>query len=297
MNKIIGRGLLFCTLTHACFVYASTMTVTAPASVLPGATFTYTYTIKASTNGAYIMQDSIPGQFQATGVQAPDGGMYARVGNEVAWEIQLQANKTATFIVNVKVPSTGFACGITTVVNSPRFYPPEGYVAVTPCKVGVLVTMQKLGPLGITSGLGKPFTLKGQAGNYTYQWSKDGQPISGATNPSLSLAGISTDTGLYGLSVKAVGTSCASSSTLQVTIGQAEEAGNDVLSYQWYKDGQVVPQGNQKSLSLQGASSDSGTYSVMVTDSNGCQQSAKISVSIDMCEPIDSFCECSQSNR
>jgi hypothetical protein len=289
MNKIIGRGLLFYTLTHAWFVYASTMTVTAPASVLPGATFNYTYTIKASTNGAYIMQDSIPGQFQATGVQAPDGGMYARVGNEVAWEIHLQANKTATFIVNVKVPPTGFTCGTTTVVNSPRFYPPEGYVAVTPCKVGVLVTMQKLGPVGITSGLGKPLTLKGQAGNYSYQWSKDGQPISGATNPSLSLAGVSTDTGLYGLSVRAVGTNCASSSTLQVMIGQTEEAGNDLLNYQWYKDGQVILNGNKKNLPLQGASSDSGMYNVIITDSNGCKQSAKISVSISSCEPTTMY--------
>jgi subtilisin-like proprotein convertase family protein len=139
-------------------------------------------------------------------------------------------------------------------------------------------------------------------GPFTYQWSKDGAPLPGKTDASLTLPGVTTtDTANYSVRVTGTCNSVTNSASLTVNtlttadalVSQTNCAGATVtfstaahgtgpFTYQWSKDGVPLPDRTDSSLTLAGigAASD-GTYSVRVTGAcNSVTNSAKLTVNL-----------------
>ncbi len=123
----------------------------------------------------------------------------------------------------------------------------------------------------------------------TYQWRKDGVEISGETSATLSLSNVqAADAGNYDVVVSNVvgdATSTAVSLTVNVgpvisvqPVGQAALAGAEVtlsvvasggdpLTYQWRKDGVILPNATASTLTLSNVTeADTAGYDVIVTD-------------------------------
>ena len=142
----------------------------------------------------------------------------------------------------------------------------------------------------ITSSLGNPFcaadgptTLSTVPGN-SYQWYKEGTPISGATNQSYETA----ISGSYSVVVNFV--NCQATGTIELQTGgftssidvpndNMLEAG-DVLvvsvttnainpEFQWLLNGEVIANATQSTYSV----TDFGFYGVIITQTNGCNTS------------------------
>lgn len=108
----------------------------------------------------------------------------------------------------------------------------------------------------------------------SYQWSRDGGNIPGATNPSYN----ATIPGNYAVTI-AVPLSCTTTtSTIAVSqvplpnppisfTGGAVRTGNYYVTYQWYKNLLPIP----GAISWSTPSTGPGNYKVQVTDTNGCQ--------------------------
>jgi subtilisin-like proprotein convertase family protein len=139
-------------------------------------------------------------------------------------------------------------------------------------------------------------------GPFTYQWSKDGAPLPGKTDASLTLPSVTTtDTANYSVRVTGTCNSVTNSASLTVNtlttadalVSQTNCAGATVtfstaaqgtgpFTYQWSKDGVPLPDRTDSSLTLAGigAASD-GTYSVRVTGAcNSVTNSAKLTVNL-----------------
>ncbi len=125
-----------------------------------------------------------------------------------------------------------------------------------------------------------------------YQWSKNGSAISGATGATLTLNNVQTnDAGSYVLvASNSVGFATSLAATLTVNslpVITAQPAslsavqgsnvtfkvaatGTAPLSYQWYKNGNLIAGATSATLSLSGVQSvDAGTYTVMVSNPVG----------------------------
>jgi len=124
----------------------------------------------------------------------------------------------------------------------------------------------------------------------TFQWSKDGIPVPGATNSIYSIASFAaTNAGSYRVTVsgglgpvisEAALLELADSSPAPVIIAQplsetiaegrrpslSVSASGSSLSYQWFKDGQLIPDATGAALFLLGVPADSGTYFVKVSN-------------------------------
>jgi len=123
----------------------------------------------------------------------------------------------------------------------------------------------------------------------TYQWLKDGSPIDGATETTLTLTGArAAHAGNYSVTVtNAIGSVTSAVITLALPSinyappSQTQIAGNTTMftviaysvvqpSYQWFKDGQAIPGATSAQLTLTNVQmSDAGNYSVTVTNSAG----------------------------
>ena len=151
----------------------------------------------------------------------------------------------------------------------------------------------------ITVGQSVTFTVAA-SGSATYQWSKNGNNISGATSASYSIASVQPgDAGVYTVAVNAAAPSSeAASATLvvlpvgsnSVTIvaqpaSRNVSAGQSVtfsvtatgtnLTYQWQKNGSNLAGATSASYTIPSAqSSDAGNYTVVVTSGGTNQPSA-----------------------
>lgn len=132
----------------------------------------------------------------------------------------------------------------------------------------------------------------------TYQWNKDGTPITGATNASLVISSAqATDAGSYtvtvtnsaGTTVSAAavvtvsppGTQAVAPSIVQAPLSQTVIAGATVAfnvtasgtptpTYQWRKDGVAISGATKSSLILTGVTAaNAGSYTVVATNSAG----------------------------
>ncbi|MCU0340796.1 MAG: gliding motility-associated C-terminal domain-containing protein, partial [Spirosomaceae bacterium] len=136
---------------------------------------------------------------------------------------------------------------------------------------------------------GGNFTLESPANaNYTYEWYLDGQRLSAAQALLTP-----TQAGRYWATVRDASKGCSSrSDTVQVqrvtpanislssseglqlcvgittTLGIAN--GGSLKTYQWTRNGQVLPNENKASLAV----SEAGDYKVAATDTNGCNLTA-----------------------
>ncbi len=141
---------------------------------------------------------------------------------------------------------------------------------------------------------GDPVTLDGTTTNaISYQWQKDGVDIPGATNPTY----VATETGIYtvivtnGVCEKSddilVQTQAApivdvgpdfhecehNTATLTTVVGNA--VGDE--TYQWQKDGMDIPGATAPTLDV----TETGVYSVNVTNTIGCVSSDEVTVTFD----------------
>jgi hypothetical protein len=143
-------------------------------------------------------------------------------------------------------------------------------------------------------------------GNLTYQWSKDGTAISGATSSSYYINHLitSADAGSYRVVVtnsegsatsepfvltvlpplaptivtQPVGASVHQAGTISLYVGVS---GSPTLTYQWRKDGVAISGATSSSYyKSNAASSDGGTYSVVVTNSAGSATSVDATVTV-----------------
>ncbi len=142
-----------------------------------------------------------------------------------------------------------------------------------------------LGPHSICAG-GSAILAATPVG-FHYKWMKDGQLILGDTDSI-----VVTDAGIYGVIVSNGG-DCSDSTAVRVTIDSAPVAGisgplsmclggSIVLkaspggvSYQWIKDGQQLV--STDSLVV----TDSGAYSLIVTNASGCSDSTAVTVTLN----------------
>jgi len=141
----------------------------------------------------------------------------------------------------------------------------------------------------------------------TYQWRHDGSPLPAATTPQVTLTQLQlTDSGTYDVVVTNGGGSVTSAPvTLTVINGtvsppptldtqpvsQAVNNGTSVtfavgasgenLTYQWYKNGAILPGANSATLLLASVTpSDAGNYRVAVSNEGGTVNSSDVSLTV-----------------
>lgn len=152
----------------------------------------------------------------------------------------------------------------------------------------------------ITAGQSVTFTATASGSSPTYQWSKNGNNISGATSASYSIASVQPgDAGVYTVTVNAATASSemASATLVVLPVGSNSvtivaqptsrnvSAGQSVtfsvtatgtnLTYQWQKNGSNLTGATSTNYTIPSAqSSDAGTYTVLVTSGGTTQPSA-----------------------
>lgn len=137
----------------------------------------------------------------------------------------------------------------------------------------------------------------------TFQWYRNGQPIPGATNPTLTLNPVrSTDAGNYKVSVTNVyGTTTSQEAALTLDVfvaitaqpaSQRVKAGDDAtftvetssllpVNYQWFKNGHAIPGATAKALQLRGVrAEDAGVYTVEASNALGRALSSGATLSV-----------------
>ena len=143
----------------------------------------------------------------------------------------------------------------------------------------------------------------------TFQWSKDGVAVSGATAAVLKLTNVTdANAGTYKVTISqtaggTTSTVTSNAATLTVKVAgptistqpqsQTVTAGSSVsfsvtatgtapLSYQWYKDGTSISSATSSTLTISNAqSSNAGSYKVTVTNSGGSVDSSSVSLTVN----------------
>ncbi|HEY0946869.1 MAG TPA: immunoglobulin domain-containing protein, partial [Opitutaceae bacterium] len=143
------------------------------------------------------------------------------------------------------------------------------------------------------------------SGTLTYQWFRDGLPLSGATNATFTVTSVSaTDAGAYTVTVSN-GLDSATSTEARLVVkevpaisarnggpafnlGGAATLDLDALegegfTYQWFKDGAAVAGATGSSLSLSGVTSaDAGSYGVVISNSAGSVASRSFDLTVNV---------------
>jgi PKD repeat protein len=114
---------------------------------------------------------------------------------------------------------------------------------------------------------------------YTYQWLKDGNPISSANKPSYK----ATETGSYRLIV-INGNGCSDTSEITfvkvnpvpdkpviVQTGETLKVTDSAAMYEWFLDGALIISATSSAYS---PTIDSGVFTVRITDENGCSNTS-----------------------
>jgi hypothetical protein len=159
-----------------------------------------------------------------------------------------------------------------------------------------------------TIKVGDTVTLRSLAvgtGPVRYQWRKDGVPIEGATNPDLTITGVTAAaSGSYDVvATNPVGSFPSRAAFLAVRVPvsiavqpesvvlnpggrlslMVRASGSGPLSYQWRKGGVVIAGATAETFSVSAVQvSDSGNYDVMVSNSLGTLTSDAASVRVNL---------------
>ncbi|HEY3270084.1 MAG TPA: immunoglobulin domain-containing protein [Geothrix sp.] len=178
-------------------------------------------------------------------------------------------------------------------------------LTVNPAPVAPGITTQ---PASLTVAAGASATFSVVATGTptpTYQWQKGGVAIAGATGSSYTIpAVVSTDAGVYTVvATNTAGTITSSGATLDVlykpvitvqpisqTVGQGTTVtfsvaanGNPAPTYQWQKGGVNIASATSSSYTIPAvASTDAGTYTVVVTNSQGSVTSTAATLTVTL---------------
>lgn len=170
----------------------------------------------------------------------------------------------------------------------------EAIVTITQRATGPTFSTQPTSQTGYTGGSITFTAAVSNTSGVTYQWRKDGNPISGATSASLTLSGLKTsDAGNYTLlATNSDGTTASAPATLSVTTAVAPTittqpqsqvsgrtgsvtfsvtaSGSPAPTYQWRLDGNNLSGANSATLSLTNLTTNqAGTYTVSVSNIAG----------------------------
>ena len=141
-------------------------------------------------------------------------------------------------------------------------------------------------------------------GPFTYQWSKDGNTIEGATASTLNInSADQSDEGDYSVTItSAIGSTNSNVAGLSLQewpdlpiftdepLGEIALIGNEAtltsralsnltITYQWYKDGEILDGSTSQDLLIEESSEDDeGNYYVIATSSSGSTQSASAEI-------------------
>jgi hypothetical protein len=157
-----------------------------------------------------------------------------------------------------------------------------------------VITTQPVSPVTIAAGQSASFTVMASGtAPLTYQWSRYGVPVAGATSATISFVNAqSSDAGAYTCSItNPFGSAGSNVGSLTVTataptisaqpqsaanlVGQSASfsvtaSGSNPLAYQWRKNGVSIGGATGSSYTLSSAAlSDAATYSVVVSNSAG----------------------------
>src|ERR1041384_540206 len=303
---------------------------TGPATTSPGDIISYTlsYTNKPTAPNlapGVQLSDTLPATVTLVPTNLPSGGLL--VGNTIYWDLpNLEPGSSGqiTFQVHVNASTpynytfTNFA-QILSAENDLNYADNTSTVITT--TVGCAVPSILVRPLSATACLGDSITFAGIAngtGPLTYQWSKNGTAIAGATNSSYAIASIaSQDAGSYVVAVtNACGNATSTPATLTVSINvsatpllnltqcpgdtatfSTTASGTSPFSYVWFKDGVVLSNQNSGTLTISGVTaSDAGNYSVVVSGACGSTVTNSASLTVatgTSASPLASLVKCS----
>ncbi len=261
-----------------------------PANATVGTPITIAFSISGTTSGAdsWVTSGSVPGLiFSGTTSETLIlSGTPTTVGS---YSLGVQASdaiggSTITYAYTVNVSAGGGGGGNT----APAITTQPNSQSVT---VGGSVTFT-----AAASGTPAP----------TYQWRKDGNPIGGATNASLTLNNVQAgDAGTYTVvATNSVSSATSNGATLTVSAAAtapsittqpnsqsttpggsvtftAAASGNPTPTYQWRKDGNPIGGATNASLTLNNVQAgDAGTYTVVATNSAGSATSNGASLTV-----------------
>ncbi|MHC1765925.1 MAG: Calx-beta domain-containing protein [Verrucomicrobiia bacterium] len=175
----------------------------------------------------------------------------------------------------------------------------------------VMITTQPLDQQ-VCSGTHVRFEVAAMGSGLVYQWRKDGEPISGATQAVLELTAVSpADAGAYDVVVSGTCGSVVSRAAsllicepVMITTQPLDQqvcSGTHVrfevaamgsgLVYQWRKDGEPISGATQAVLELTAVSpADAGAYDVMVSEKCGSVLSVPATLTVIDSEPVIAAC-------
>jgi formylglycine-generating enzyme required for sulfatase activity len=196
---------------------------------------------------------------------------------------------------DIVVGDGGYVGGIDVVMLSENSIPP--FISSSP------------GSASIVAGQGATLSVQASGINLSYQWYKNGSIILGANAPSLSLPSAQlSDGGSYTVTVSnQAGTVTSETATLSVITspsisshpssisviaGQGAtfsvQANGVNLSYQWNKNGNIIPGANASNLIISSAQVlDSGAYTVTLSNQAGSVISEEATLTVAL-PPITS---------
>src|SRR5439155_11479643 len=165
-----------------------------------------------------------------------------------------------------------------------------GCTSVTNCANLTVLEPTTTSPINdltlITGGSGTFSTTPSGTGPFDYQWTKDGEVITGATNSSYTVGPVTPgDAGTYCVIVTGAAnsvTNCATLTVLEPTTAtpindltlitggsgtfSTTPSGTGPFDYQWTKDGEVITGATNSSYTVGPVTpGDAGTYCVIVT--------------------------------
>jgi hypothetical protein len=277
------------------------------------------YRVKISNTSGFILSQEVTVSIAVAPQITRQPPTETTVNEGAALELSFLASGTGPFVVEWLRNNTVVLVTNVTELVIPDVKPsdagsyvarvngPGGSAATLPVAVRVetkpIITTQ---PRSANVQFGTSVTLTVSAtgnGTLSYQWLKDGQPVSGAQNIFLTVI-VRDESALGRYSVRvsnAVGFTESEPALIQILAPPTivmQPAGVDVLvgspftldlelrgttpyAFQWFKDGIAVEGGETASLSVAAATANhAGTYHVVVTNSVGSVQSANAVVRV-----------------
>lgn len=220
----------------------------------------------------------------------------------LANNIPAQQGSWAWNIPNNLQAGSQYKIKIADVADSTMFDESDGNFSLT----STPRIVQQPSPLEICEGQLIKLMVSGEGAGLSYQWRKDGSPISGATQSTYQTTATLASSGVYEC---VVSNSCGTvtSDTVRVTVNElpkiivqplslevcagadaifSVEASGTGIQYQWRKNGNSIPGANSNILRIPNVKlSDSGTYDVVI--SGVCFPSAQSQLAtLNVLEPV-----------
>ncbi|MFN7139846.1 MAG: hypothetical protein ACK4UN_10955, partial [Limisphaerales bacterium] len=300
------------------------ITKAGPTHANPGSLITYTlsYTNRAGSPGTGVqVVDTLPQMVQFVS----GSGSFQQLGNTIIWDLEdLPRGNSGSFTYSVMV--TNNALNGQSFQNYASILSAENDVNSSNNSASVITTIVNgcippqitLQPLSVQSCPGSNVVLS-VLGNGTaplsYQWSKDGEVLLGATSNQVVIANVSganigdytaTISNACGVVVSAVATISLAQTTVATPLenitncvgGTASfstvASGSGPVSYAWYKDGAILTGQTNNTLVLDPITPQhEGAYSVVVSGRcSAVTNSASLFISSVAATPLTDVAQC-----